>query len=263
MNSNLAPTPIVDKNGVSSTRLKKVDSGTAKPVNIPAPDGSLYAPRAQKTTTLGSFFRDRKERKQLAAEIMNRLWAHDERLKHGFVEGGAGDFIAKIKDLDYLRDLNTVAEMVTRNELGNDIYNDGRDKLISYLFLYEPNGLQKQRMRTFARYSDWMRENNVRFAHFSLTYGTLMDYGVATLEDGTIRNMEAHCQATKALKSLGIPRYSGDSYVRKSDFGDAVDKYPDDVDQLISYITERGLNKFNEDDFLNYRDSGTVREGWL
>lgn len=37
MNSNLVPTPIVDKNGVPSTRLKKVDQGKSGITSMPAP----------------------------------------------------------------------------------------------------------------------------------------------------------------------------------------------------------------------------------
>jgi hypothetical protein len=264
MNSNLVPTPIVDKNGVPSTRLKKVDGVTGKASNIPAPYSSLHAPRAQKTATLASFFSDRKERKQLATEIINRLWSPDDRLKHGFVDGGAGDFIAKIKDLDYLRDLNAAAELVTRKELGKDRYNDGRDSLISMIFKNEPTDRQKQKMRTIARYSDWMRENNVRFGHFMLTYDALAQSGATvTLEDGTIRSMEAHCQVVTAMEDARSSPYTGARYVRNSNFGDAVDKYPEHVEPLVSYISERGIKNFDEDDFLHYLDGGAVADGWL
>lgn len=264
MSNNLVPTPIVDKNGVPSTRLKKIDGGTDKPVAIPAPGSNLLAPRAQKTATLSSFFSDRKERKQLAAEITIGLWSFDERLRHGYVEGDAGDFLAKIKDLGYLRDLKTVTELVTRKELGRDMFNDGRDSLISMIFKSEPTDRQKRKMRTIARYSGWMRENNVRFGHFLLAYDAIAQSGATvTLEDGTIRSMEAHCQVVTAMEEARSSPYTGARYVRNSNFGDAVDKYPEHVEPLVAYVSERGIKNFDEDDFLHYLDGGAVADGWL
>lgn len=260
--SHLVATPIVDSTGKQTTVYRKGESGSSIPA-LPAPRGTngthSTGSDSPSAWTPMTFFRDRKERKQLATEITDKLWTYDERMKRGYVDGGAGKFIAKIKDVQYLRDLKTVSDLVTHKELSRDMFNDGRDRLITMLFDQEPTDKEKNTMRAIAKYSGWMRENNVRLRDFAGTYEALVKKVLpSNSSDGTVPNIEAHCQAFMLFETQRLGRY-----VRNSDFGNAVHKYPDKVDQLGEYVKERGLKNFNEDDFLNYLEGGVVREGWL
>jgi hypothetical protein len=51
--------------------------------------------------------------------------------------------------------------------------------------------------------------------------------------------------------------------VDNEDYVELVDQYADSVIQLAAYVSERGFEDFDHDDFTEYLSNGPIAEGWL
>lgn len=245
MSNHLVPTPIVDKNGVSSTRLKKQDARKhSSALDWLNPVAAI---------------RSGSERRKIAAatqEMLFRYEAPDMRMK-------LSDAFMKSDDIVFLKNALIAAELVTRNESGTERFTDDHNELVRLLKLHGTNNIDvTTTVNAIAAHRDWLAKGDPdRFNDFVSTLSMVMYpyFPENAQEDGSVRNVEAHCAAYTHFRNWGKHGYIKDPMAMK-----AVDAHPDDVERVLEFIEARGSDAFSDEVFAGYKSvQPAVADGWL
>lgn len=252
MNDHLVPTPIVDKNGVSSSRMKKqTEHKQPSILRWLNPVGAV---------------RRRAECKNLAMETDEILCRIDER-DHEDAERGVGlpDVFMNSTDVDFLRKALVAAELVTNKDANQSRFFNGQDELRSILsrFLREEIDTTVE-LNAIVAHRDWLASwDNDRFlTDFTFTLREVIrpHFPKSIQQDGSIKNVDAHCVAYVHFREVSpYNPYHEDHAAMK-----AVDAHPDEVERVLKFIDVQGSEAFNDEAFAEYKlVPPAVADGWL
>lgn len=249
-NPNLIPTPIVDKNGVASTRLKKQDARTD--------NGAL------KWLNPVAALRNTGERRKLAAATQELLTRDDPRDPYSIRNDELSGSFMKSTDIVFLESALSAAQMVTSKKYRPESFRKNRLELIRLLSLHGDFGVDvTDTINAVAAHRKWIEEQESQdtFDTFTSTMSMVMNkyFQNSVQEDGSVKNVEAHCTAYAHYNNARGYGYASDRAAMA-----AVDAHPDEVDKVLAFIDVRGSEAFSDEAFAEYkRIQPAIAEGWL
>jgi hypothetical protein len=165
----------------------------------------------------------------------------------------------------FLRNALTAAELVTRRDASATRFNEGRDELVRLLKLHGEYGIDVTgHVNAIAAHREWLSaesDEEPRFKDFMSTLSLVMDkyFPDNIQEDGSVRNAEAHTVAYVHFRDSEHGAYYKDDAAMK-----AVDSHPDQVEDVLRFIDERGSEPFSAEALVEYqRIQPAISEGWL
>lgn len=256
MNNNLVPTVVTDVNGRTTTVYKKpLLESPSSPWSTPPPPGGWSGPKkTQPEPPIHPYSREREtnpigteeERAAMLAaisEVMTgKKWAtHTVRQ------------LANCKDGDYLKRVHKAIESVAPDD----------ETTLSMLI-----SSQSHIAVNFAcEYQYLVTEERDRSldALLQLHKGLVKDGICETNEYGCVTAFEAHLYARdNTVVPKGHTRMGRYGHtVDNEDYVMLVDQYADSVSELAAYVSERGFEDFDHEDFAEYLSNGPVASGWI
>lgn len=267
--SNLIPTPIVDKNGVASTRHKKQVTH-ADASSIPAPRLSMEVTSDDASASgsgeasNGNFFTrwqdKRRQKKAAEADAVLRKQLTDDLLR--ITDAGNMPSYAGINVADTVRNsletnLSTedihlaveLAKLFTRDEVSKeDAVRDCRN----LAYTLEPSIVNKGidiQVRAMSAHTDWLRDHPGEANRLRTTIHDLVQLDMVPNggNDG-IQNLDGYMAA-----ALYNERDSHGIYaIWRKDYMNAAAQYPDRIDDVVTYIRARqGFVEEGFEDFMS------------
>lgn len=256
MNNNLVPTVITDVNGRTTTVHKKLLESPTSPWSTPPPPGGWVKPKKQ-PPRINPYSRERidnpigttAERDETRTTIQKLLEANPE------LDNRVNYVMSKLSgcmDNDHLKRVYGALESVS---------NEDMPALTRRIEVYDADSLDAAYAYRHLTTEDYGR----RITDLMKLHENIMKHVSPEMENGGIKHFAAHLYAKEntVLSSGPKPMGSYGTTVDNEDYVELVDQYADSVIQLAAYVSERGFEDFDHDDFAEYLSNGPIAEGWL
>jgi hypothetical protein len=257
MNNNLVPTVITDVNGRTTTVHKKLFETPTSPWSTPPPPGGWTKPQKQ-APRIDPYSRERREnpigstleRAQTLLAINNFL------LTNPYLENRVDYVMGKLyacHDGDHLKRVKGAIKSVPLEDV---------TALTSRIESYDADSLDAAYAYRDLTTDDYGR----RVTDLMKLHKGIMKYVSPEMdENGGIKHFAAHLYAMEntVLPNGHTLKHNYGETVDNEDYVELVDQYADSVIQLAAYVSERGFEDFDHDDFAEYLSNGPIAEGWL
>jgi hypothetical protein len=260
MNNNLVPTVITDVNGRTTTVHKKLLESPTSPWSTPPPPGGWTKPQ-EKAPRISPYGRERsenpigtpEEHRDTVAAIRKLLEANVYLSNDPWRIQEITFKLIRCKDGEHLKRVQGVLEAIAP---------EYATIVVSRIESYDADSLDAA-----YSYRDLITDDNGRsMSDLMQLHKNIMKHVSPEMdENGGIKHFAAHLYAKEntVLSSGPKPMGSYGTTVDNEDYVALVDQYADSVIQLAAYVSERGFEDFDHDDFAEYLSNGPIAEGWL
>ena len=253
-NPNLVPTVITDKNGKITTVHKILFETPTSPWSTPPPPGGWSKPKHKAEPPVSPYSREREAAPIGTEEERAATLAALSKLMEGrqWFQGSIRVLI-NCKDGDYLKRVYKAIDSVSPDDEITLVSSISMKKDVEVNFACEYNHLVTD------------AQDSSLGSLLQLHKELLKDGICETDENGCVKAFEAHLYARdNTVVPKGHMRMGRYGFtVDNEDYVALVDQYADNVHQLAAYVSERGYEDFDHNDFAEYLSNGPVSDGWL